>query len=1221
MNNVNQQALEQAMQICAAEPIHQIGHIQPHGAILVLSADNLRMVLQASSNINCFIDCPVEGALGKSLIELMGGASARQIEQLIEDAKVHDNATGLVSASLQQMSVDLDVHIYRDESLWILELCHDIGLPKREKLGELLMRLQDSLLATKSDTETISYFEEITQLVQSLTGYDSVMAYRFEANWDGEVIAQSRIETAPSYLGTQFPASDIPPQARELYTKNLVRIVTDVNAEPIAIIPTLNPVSQQPLDMTYSALRSLSPIHLEYLRNMGVEASMVISLLQNGRLWGLISCHHMTPKRVSFAMRDAAMFISRMASTELTSIELRAEHKLRIKVSHIKTALLKSIITQSEEKVLQRLSSDLLNAVDASGLIIVVEGKRYVFGQVPEAIAVDELLSWLGKQSITDIFSCNNLSEQFSAASAYTEIVSGVITSTLSNDMRNCLVWLRKEKTRTVKWAGSYEQGLVQAPNGNFHLNPRNSFKSWSELSRGHSIPWTLLEIKIVNAFGQTLSEGLAQKHKSRLADNERVELLGRLQKIASRLPGVVYQFRLDANGNNSFPYISEGISDIYRLRPEDVFDNGAKIFALIHPDDQCDMWQSIQQSAQHLTPWNHEYRVKFNEGDERWLHGNSIPEKEADGSTLWHGFVTDITVRKQAEDELRIAATAFQLQEGIMVTDADGIILQVNNAYTAITGYSPQDVIGKNQHLLNSGRNDVNFYTEMWNTIKKSGSWSGESWDRRKNGEIYPEYLTITAVKAVNGKVTNYVTSLTDITISKAADSEIRHLAYYDPLTQLANRRLLRDRIQHALAVSIHSGEKGALMFLDLDYFKTLNDTLGHEVGDLLLQQVATRLISCVRESDTVARLGGDEFVILLEGLSKHAIAAAAETKVIGDKILATLSQPYQFASHKYHGTVSMGATLFTGQREGIDELFRQADIAMYQAKASGRNSLYFFDQQMQESINARASIETDLRSALEQQQFQLYYQIQVDALERPIGAEALIRWLHPQRGLVSPYHFIPLAEEIGLILPIGQWVLETACAQLKAWEQDEATSNLTLSINVSAKQFHQANFVAQVQSAVQRHAINPTKLKMELTESMLAENLEQIIAAMSTLNVLGIRFSLDDFGTGYSSLQYLKHLPLYQMKIDQAFVRDITVNSSNDRELVCAIIRMAENLGLEVIAEGVETKEQQKILLERGCVHYQGYLFGKPTPIKQFEVELNRNAFRFAVLTHLPS
>jgi diguanylate cyclase (GGDEF)-like protein len=394
--------------------------------------------------------------------------------------------------------------------------------------------------------------------------------------------------------------------------------------------------------------------------------------------------------------------------------------------------------------------------------------------------------------------------------------------------------------------------------------------------------------------------------------------------------------------------------------------------------------------------------------------------------------------------------------------------------------------------------------------------------------------------------------------------------------------------------------------MFIDLDYFKTINDTLGHNIGDLLLQQVASRLAACVRKSDTLARLGGDEFVVLLENLSEKILEAAAQAKVIGDKMLDALRQTYQLAKHEYYGTASIGVTLFDGcEVIGIDELFRQADIAMYQAKDCGRNHLRFFDPDMQKMINANASLTMDLRNALEQRQFQLYYQVQVDALAQPIGAEVLIRWQHPKHGLVSPYDFIPLAEQTGLILPIGQWVLETACAQLKAWEQDESTCNLTLSINVSAKQFHQVNFVSQVKNAVQYHNINPAKLKLELTESMLADNLEQIITAMNALNAIGIRFSLDDFGTGYSSLQYLKRLPLFQLKIDQSFVRDITFDN-NDRALVLTIINMANSLGLEVIAEGVETKEQQLLLLHKGCLHFQGYLFGKPSPIKQFEEAL---------------
>ncbi|MFI3198010.1 MAG: PAS domain S-box protein [Methylococcaceae bacterium] len=758
MNSVTKEGLEQALQICAAEPIHQIGTIQPHGAALVLSADSLRTVLQASANIDLFMDLPAEGALGKPLAELIGIASALQIEHLLQNAQAHKTATGLVSIAYQQIAVDIDVSIYSADAFWVVELCQDSGLPKREKLGELLMQTQDSLLSIESDTETTRYFEQITLMVQALTGYDSVMIYRFESNWDGEVIAQSRIETATSYLGTQFPASDIPAQARALYTKNRVRIVTDVSGKPVPVLPTLNPVSQQPLDMTYSALRSLSPIHLEYLHNMGVQASMVISLLQNGRLWGLISCHHLTPKRVSFAMRDAAVFISRMVSTELASIETRIERKLLGKASQIKNAFFTSILTQSEAEVLQKLSSDLLNSVEASGLIVVVEGRRYLQGQVPKPAAIDALLDWLGKQPSTDVFSCDHLSTQFHPASAYKEIVSGVIATTLASDMRNCLVWLRKEKTRTVKWAGSYEQGLVQTSAGNFHLNPRNSFESWTELSRGHSAPWTAMEINIVNAFGKTLSKGLAQKHNVLLKENERLELLGRLQKIASRLPGVVFQFRLRVDGTVSFPYISDGVRDIYRLSPEEVCEDASKIFALVHPDDYDGLWQSIQQSAQNLMSWNYEYRVKFNGDIDHWLLGKAMPEKEADGSTLWHGFITDISERKQIEQALHSNEELLNIitssaHDAMIMLDEDGLIEFWNESAEKIFGYIRIEVLGCNLHTMLVPPSFLEAHISAFPHFQKTGegAFIGKTYEIygiRKGGIEFPMELSLSAVQ-----------------------------------------------------------------------------------------------------------------------------------------------------------------------------------------------------------------------------------------------------------------------------------------------------------------------------------------------------------------------------------------------------------------------------------------------------------------------------------------
>lgn len=580
-------------------------------------------------------------------------------------------------------------------------------------------------------------------------------------------------------------------------------------------------------------------------------------------------------------------------------------------------------------------------------------------------------------------------------------------------------------------------------------------------------------------------------------------------------------------------------------------------------------------------------------------------------------GIAHDITRQKLAESDLRIAAIAFESQEGMLVTDANNVILRVNRAFTNITGYSAEAVIGQSPSMLASGKHDATFYADMWERITNTGEWEGEIWNQRKNGEAYPQYLTITAVKNTDNIITNYVATLTDITERKQAAEEIEYLAFHDLLTHLPNRRMLLDRLKRALAASARNGKDGAVLFLDLDYFKMLNDTLGHAVGDLLLQQVAERLTDCLRESDTVARLarlGGDEFVVMLEDLSEHALKAAAQAEVVANKILIALNQPYQLATHEYQGTASIGVAFFSDHKCSQEDLLKHADIAMYQAKKAGRNILRFFDPQMQDAINTRADMERELRKAIEKQQFHLFYQIQVNDLGCPLGAEALIRWIHPERGLVSPFHFIPLAEETGLILPIGLWVLETACAQIKAWEQDSATRNLTLSINVSAKQFYQADFVSQVQSVVQRHAIDPMRLKLELTESMLLERIEDTIATMNELNVIGIRFSLDDFGVGYSSLQYLKRLPLYQLKIDQSFVRDIAIDSS-DQAIVHTIIAMAHTLNLNVIAEGVETEEQKGLLLNSGCMYFQGYLFGKPVPIEQFESSLTSKSYLVAL------
>ncbi|OGS83883.1 MAG: hypothetical protein A2061_06020 [Gallionellales bacterium GWA2_59_43] len=580
-------------------------------------------------------------------------------------------------------------------------------------------------------------------------------------------------------------------------------------------------------------------------------------------------------------------------------------------------------------------------------------------------------------------------------------------------------------------------------------------------------------------------------------------------------------------------------------------------------------------------------------------------PGGPKDIAAMAYAFNNMMSVQEEREAALRIAAIAFETDEGMMVTDENGVIIRVNQAFTRLTGYGAEEALGNKPAMLKSDRQNDTFYRRMWESLQHENSWQGEIWNRRKNGEIYPEWLNITAVIGKDGKVTNYVGTFIDFTERKKAENEIHHLAYYDTLCQLPNRRLLLDRLRQAVATGARNQSGGALLFIDLDNFKTLNDTKGHGIGDLLLIEAAKRLQACLREGDTVARFGGDEFVLLLEGLSNESAQAAVQARGVGEKVLEILNRPYVLEGNEFHSSSSMGITLFINYRQELDELLKQADTAMYEAKKSGRNTLRFFDPAMQEELEVRAQLEGGLREALRKQQFRLYYQMQVDHSGRILGAEVLLRWIHPERGLISPLQFIPLAEETGLIIPIGQWVLENACLQLKSWEADPHTRELQLAVNVSGRQFRQPDFVAQVSEILERTAIDPLRLKLELTESIVLDDVDDTIAKMHALRQLGVSFSMDDFGTGYSSLAYLTQLPLNQLKIDKSFVQHIGSKDS-DATIIQTIIGMARNLGMEVIAEGVETQEQRDFLEANGCTLYQGYLFGKPVPLAEFDALL---------------
>lgn len=596
------------------------------------------------------------------------------------------------------------------------------------------------------------------------------------------------------------------------------------------------------------------------------------------------------------------------------------------------------------------------------------------------------------------------------------------------------------------------------------------------------------------------------------------------------------------------------------------------------------------------------EWKLEHKNGSEVYVFSSHTVVDHADGVRELFCFDIDLAERRRADAELRIAATAFEAQEGILVTDPQYKILRVNQSFTRITGYSAQDAVGRTPSLMCSDKHDAKFYEDLRQSLQREGKWEGEVWEQRKNGEVYPQWLNIKGVVDGKGVLVNYVATFTDITQRKAAEEEIRRLAFYDPLTKLPNRRLLMDRLNQSLAASARTGQTGALLFIDLDHFKVLNDTMGHDMGDLLLLEVGQRLIDGVRVEDTVARLGGDEFVVMLEGLGTTQAEAASKTTTIAEKIMLMLNRPYVLAGVEYHNTPSMGVTLYNGPMARIEDLLKQADLAMYKAKNSGRNGMRFFDPQMQEAVTQRAAVEADIRQGILNGQFHLFYQAQVNVYGEVIGAEALLRWAHPVHGLVAPAEFIPVAEESGQILELGNWVLETACNQLVAWAGEPATENLTISVNVSARQFRQPDFVAQVISTLDYTGARAQRLKLELTESLLADNVDDLTSKMEELRIRKVSFSLDDFGTGYSSLSYLKRLPLDQLKIDQSFVQDI-LKGNADASIAKTIITLGRGLGLSVIAEGVETEEQRQCLRDAGCVEFQGYLFGYPLPVEQFQ------------------
>ncbi|MGD9969533.1 MAG: EAL domain-containing protein [Sulfuricurvum sp.] len=561
--------------------------------------------------------------------------------------------------------------------------------------------------------------------------------------------------------------------------------------------------------------------------------------------------------------------------------------------------------------------------------------------------------------------------------------------------------------------------------------------------------------------------------------------------------------------------------------------------------------------------------------------------------------ILTLAMIRKilQTMTDLRISSTVFDSHEGVLVTDIHGTIVRANAAFENITGFGQDEIIGKTPALLKSGIQSGDFYKELWETLETTGKWKGEIVNRKKNGELYHEWLSISTVMDDYGETTHYVAIFSDISSKKAAENKIHELAFYDPLTKLPNRRQLLDRLEQALNKQSRHETYGMLAFIDLDNFKLVNDTKGHLMGDELLVQAAKRLQGCIRAEDTIARHGGDEFVVMIEEIASGRDEAIHHATSIGEKIIEALREPFELGGELFYVTGSVGMAIIYDHIQSATDILAHADAAMYSAKQAGRNSYRFFDTELQAVLLKRIEFENAIYKALENREFELYYQLQYNESQKAYGAEALIRWPHPVKGFISPGEFIPVSEESSLIIAIGEWIIEEACLTLQEWSRDERFSSIIMSINVSAKQFLNGKFVSTIEEALIKYAINPSRLRLELTESIFAHDVSKIHETMHYLRGLGLTFALDDFGTGYSSLSYLKQFAFDEIKIDQSFIRDINRDES-DWILVKAIVAMSEALDIEVIAEGVETLSQFEMLRSVGCKRFQGYYFAKPMP-----------------------
>ncbi len=1297
-----------ALNRCSMEPIHTPGAIQPCGALLVIDATTL-LAVQCSENLFDYLGLAPAEALGQTLAELVGIENAEKIWQLPIRGDLHPSVPAVLHLQRANRWLLLAAQVHRVDGNWVIEI-ETSDESEAQYFGHLFVSMRNALWESDVETDFLRYAQFITEQIRTLTGFDRIMLYRFDAEWNGDVIAESRNEAMGSLLGNHFPASDIPPQARRLYAKNLIRVLPDVDALPVGIIPAVHPRSRRALDMSHSVLRSMSPIHIEYLRNMEVGATITISLLQGGKLWGLIACHHSKPRRVPFHLREVAEFVGKTVSMKLTNLESIERNKYMDQIRGTLMTLTRSIRKSGEiADVLKMMETDILHLVRATGGILAINGKRYCFGNVPPPDEISLLVGWLESQDSSEIYYTDCLQRNYPPADTIADCAAGLLAVRLDANYNEFILWFRAERIRDIPWAGNPQKGLVHGVDGP-RIEPRRSFALWMQEQRGHSLPWTTIETDAAHSLSLALIEVLTQKALSVSEQNYRL--------LAENSTDMISRHRRDGVIN----FISLSSTELTGYTPEEMV--GKSCFDFMAPEDYPEIRQAIDDVFATNVQRTVMFRLNRRDGNQIWIestikamsgdgtqaliefvansrdvtlrheHQAAIVELQKRNSSILdaagegvigtneHGLVTfanaattkmlgydtgeligmslagvlgqldsngaplaeedsmvatflksgegrhfseghftrkngdsvpvdyivtpldakcpaagvvivfrDISERLLMDARLRQSNTVFEnAAESIMVTDSDGIITAVNQAFELITGYSQAEVLGKKPSILSSGRHDAEFYRAMWREIGELHCWRGELWNRKKNGDIFPQWGSIAAVLDDAGNVRSYVTVFSDISETKKTEERLQFLAKHDPLTGLPNRLLFNEKLEASLQRAARRSELLAVAFVDLDHFKNINDTLGHFVGDHYLCEISRRLGETLRSEDTLARWGGDEFIIIAENV--------ASRDAMGEMLARLqnhLAAPMRIEGHDVVPAASIGIAFYPDDGVNAGKLVQAADAAMYRAKEKGRNRFDFYTGELTEAAHRRFDLGWELREALRDDQFELYYQPQCQSSDgKPTGLEALIRWRHPERGLIAPLDFLPTAEEIGLMPNIGYWVLAAVCRQILAWGAD-LPPGITVALNIAPSQLN-GDFADRALQIIDDAGVPTSRLEFEITEGAL-ERRDDIVEMLERFYQSGIRLSVDDFGTGYSSLSHLRDLPVCCFKIDKSFI-DRVPGDIKDVAIVRAIIALGNSLGISTVAEGVETIEQLRFLQQDGVATTQGFYFSRPLP-----------------------